>query len=152
MDRATLRDRIHRATERWPTVNHQEIEHLGHIVMSMPIEDRFDALAESFTDPPGNAFLAQEYAGRLLMKINPPCPQDLYVVLRSLLPKWNRSVEELPWYLGRVFGDDAVVRASLQPRSSTGPSQWRTGRSEGISSGGSPRRSHARFNVEWHGT
>ena len=110
MDRATLRDRIHRATERWPTVNPQQIEHLRQIVMSMPIEDRFNALAEPFTDPPVNALLAQEYAGHLLMKINPPCPQDLYVVLRSLLPKWNRSVEELAWYLGRVFGDDAVVR------------------------------------------
>jgi hypothetical protein len=111
MDKATLLDRVRRATERWPTMNPQEVGDLERIVLRMPVQDRFDALAEPFADPPDNAFLAQEYAGQLLMKTSPPCPHDLHAVLRRLLPKWNRSVEELPWYLARVFGHDAVVRS-----------------------------------------
>ena len=57
-----------------------------------------------FVRPPDNVWLAQEYAGQLLMKIKPRCPDELDYVLRRLLPKWDRSVEQLPWYLAEVFG------------------------------------------------
>ena len=49
-------------------------------------------------------FGPQEVAGRLLMGIKPRPRQSLEAIVRDLLPTWDLSVEELPWYLAEKFG------------------------------------------------
>jgi hypothetical protein len=109
--RAGLLARLYRAAERWPRVNPQELQHLERLVAGLPPDDRADVLLQAFVAPPANAYLAQQYAGELLTRLRPPCPRPLTDLLRSVLPNWNRSVEQLPWYLADVFGSNAIVES-----------------------------------------
>ena len=50
-------------------------------------------------------FVTQEFAGRLLLEVSPKCPRtDLDNMLIALLPVWELSVEQVPWYFQREFG------------------------------------------------
>jgi len=75
----------------------------------LPPDGRLFPLLELFSDPPPNAYLAQEYAGQLLVRFKPPCPDPVDATLRRVLPRWDRSVEQLPLYLREVFGHEAVL-------------------------------------------
>ncbi|WP_437898711.1 hypothetical protein [Sorangium sp. So ce124] len=103
--------RLYRAADRWPRVNPQELRHLERLVARLPPDDRSHVLLRAFVAPPANAYLAQQYAGELLKRLRPPCSGPLTDLLRSVLPKWNRSVEQLPWYLADVFGSKAIVKS-----------------------------------------
>jgi hypothetical protein len=54
------------------------------------------------------AIQEQELAGYLLLQGEHSCPLPLQDALLMLLDGWNVSVEEVPWYLVREFGQDAV--------------------------------------------
>lgn len=57
-------------------------------------------------------FIAQEFAGRLLLEVAPSCPRtDLDAVLEALLPVWELSVEQVPWYFEQEFGTDDLHEA-----------------------------------------
>ena len=101
--------RIRRAAERWPSVNPQEFENLARMIGQLPPEERLAPLLGVFVNPPPDAYPSQEYAGQLLMQLKPQCPHPVDATLRQVLPRWNRSVEQLPLYLREVFGLDAVL-------------------------------------------
>ena len=112
-----ITERLRRAVIRWPDqLNPQELLSLKRQLSRLTADVQFDVLAQPFLHPPeyGNPYLAQEYAGRLLVEIAPPCTWPLDEVLRNLLPGWNRSVEEFAFYLASTFGRD-VVLAALAP-------------------------------------
>ncbi|XXX72338.1 hypothetical protein WMF30_32290 [Sorangium sp. So ce134] len=90
-------------------MNPQELLQLERQLARIPPDDRADVLLAPFADPPAEAFLAQQYAGALLLKLRPPCSGPLAELLRRVLPRWNPSVEQLPWYLAGCFGRDAVI-------------------------------------------
>ncbi len=73
----------------------------------------FDVLFGVFTEPsePVQHYHNQEVCGRYLCALRPPCHLPLKVALRDSLPRWNLSVEQLPWYLWQVFGREAVLQA-----------------------------------------
>jgi len=110
-DDASLSARISRAVQRWPMLNPQEFEHLVTLAARFPPDEQLDSLMVLFVDPPENAYLAQEYAGQLLRRLKPPCPYPLDVLLQRVLPKWNRSIEQLPAYLVEIFGPAAVLQS-----------------------------------------
>lgn len=94
-------------------------------VQRVPAVEQFDLLAPAFVD---DHYLRQEYAGRILTLLNPPCAAPLEEVLRVVLPGWNLSVEQLPRYLARTFGRDAVLHAlgALDARGEPGRSKTET--------------------------
>ena len=51
----------------------------------------------------------QELAGRLLAKLKPRVPIDLGSFLRSVLPAYDPSIEQLPQYLAEMCGRDEVI-------------------------------------------
>nr|BAJ06967.1 hypothetical protein [uncultured bacterium] len=73
----------------------------------------FEALYLVFCDPspPGNPYEHQNFAGELLVNLNPSCPIPVVEFLRATLPHWNRSVEQLPVYVQLQFGREATVQA-----------------------------------------
>ena len=111
MDKASFIDRIWAASEKWSTLNDQELRHLAHHLRSLGKAEQFDALVSLFIDPPPHAYLAQEYAGRLLLVAQPPCPLAPRELLLRTLPRWERSIEQLPQYASQEFGLDAVAAA-----------------------------------------
>jgi hypothetical protein len=86
-------------------------EKLKALFQTVPVELRAGALLEVFADQsrPDDAFHNQTRAGQLLIECLPPCGASLHDVLTKIAPSWNASVEELPFYLDRVFGRAHVV-------------------------------------------
>jgi hypothetical protein len=78
--------------------------------------DRADALLSAFTDRiTPESFSRQEVAGRLLIALLPESRQSVADILRSAAKTWNASVEQLPLYLGKVFGQDEVIAEATRP-------------------------------------
>ncbi|MGK3959306.1 hypothetical protein WMF38_40455 [Sorangium sp. So ce118] len=92
-------------------MNPQELQHLERLAADLPPDDRSRVLLRAFVAPPAHAYVAQQYAGELLTRLRPPCSGPLTNLLRSVLPNWDRSVEQLPWYLADVFGSKAIVES-----------------------------------------
>lgn len=114
----TLLTRLRTAAERWPRPNAQELGHLEHAIGKLSADFQFAVLFEPFErGVPASNFTVQEYAGRLLARLQPNCPRPLTDVLRVSLPHWNLSIEQFPQYLLAVFGRDAVLGAlaELEP-------------------------------------
>ena len=80
----------------------------------VPARQRAEALLPVFSDRtrPDEAYRDQEVAGRFLVALAPEPRRPLEVILRSVAPSWNVSVEQLPNYLSGVFGRRAVVEAA----------------------------------------
>jgi hypothetical protein len=51
------------------------------------------------------------FAARLLYELNPPCRISPDEAVRALVPGWDVSIEEVPWYLARQFGKPALEAA-----------------------------------------
>jgi hypothetical protein len=47
-----------------------------------------------------------------LHALNPPCLLSVDEAVSSLLNDWDPSIEELPWYLVKQFGAEAVLRSA----------------------------------------
>ena len=110
--RAVFLERLRHAVLRWPDrVNPQELLTLERQADRLPPGERFNLITRPFVDLTYGGFLAQQYAGSLLLKLRPSCARPVIDVLLELLPNWNRSIEELPHYLEHVFGCDAVLSA-----------------------------------------
>ncbi len=85
---------------------------LRKMLEAMPRLERARALLAIFTDYDANGrrdLGAQKLAGKLLLQLQPKCAEDRAEVLRSVLPTWNLSASELPFYLAYTFGKDQVL-------------------------------------------
>ena len=51
----------------------------------------------------------QKLAGVLLLEISPGCPLQLDGCIFGSAQYWDLSVEELPWYLCKMFSKSAVI-------------------------------------------
>ena len=51
-------------------------------------------------------------AAALLYRLNPPCPMSCSDAVACLLPDWDISIEEVPWYLVAQFGRANVIHAA----------------------------------------
>jgi hypothetical protein len=90
--------------------NPQQREHLLQRLRDLPASIVVPELLSVFekAGDPDASFNEQELAGYLLWHgphIYPVSPSD---VIRASLHGWNLSVEELPWYMCRVAGIEAV--------------------------------------------
>jgi hypothetical protein len=75
-------------------------------------EEVFWGLYSAFTVPRHEfRHSRQELAGSLLLRLRPPCPLTAYDAVRNALSGWEVSVEELPWYLALVCGEEAIWEA-----------------------------------------
>jgi hypothetical protein len=82
------------------------------ILRKRPGDEVFDALIGVFCKADRkDGYGAQEYAGRILIAVKPPCSRDIQDVIKRTLATWDLSVEQLPWYFSDVAGLEAVLRA-----------------------------------------
>lgn len=103
-------DRLRAAAHKWPgRIDEQELRLLRGKVIAMAPSDQFEALIAVFRDPPAAPYIAQQYAGLLLLDVSPPCPEPLDHLLRTVIPQWNLSVEQLPDYVAAAFQRDTVL-------------------------------------------
>jgi hypothetical protein len=91
----------------------QRLEQWLGVLRRRPALEAFEALIGVFcnTHRPDTRFIDQEYAGRLLLSLNPPNPPDIQAVIKRTLPTWDLSVEQLPMYFEAAMGREAVLQA-----------------------------------------
>jgi len=53
---------------------------------------------------PDTEYVDQKYAGIILKRIKPKTEIDLILILKNILENWNKSVEELPFWLKENYG------------------------------------------------
>ena len=105
--------KIYDAVDATGRVDDQRLTQWIDALRQRPGHEVFEALIGVFcnTDRGDRRFVDQEYAGRMLLALEPPCTQDIQDVIRRALPTWDRSVEQLPWYFSDVVGSAVVLRA-----------------------------------------
>lgn len=91
----------------------QRLEQWLGVLRCRPAVEAFEALIGVFcnADRPDSRYLDQEYAGRMLLSLNPPSPPDVQAVINRTLPTWDLSVEQLPMYFEAAIGREAVLQA-----------------------------------------
>ena len=56
------------------------------------------------TKRPNTKYIDQKYAGKILAKFKPKSDLDLFMVLKSTIGNWNKSVEEFPLWIKENYG------------------------------------------------
>ena len=87
--------RIRQLIQILPKVNDQII--IEGIIQVFENENRIDSI---YTD--------QKYAGMILKKLNPKTEESISSLLSRTLKNWNKSVEELPFWLKDNYGIETV--------------------------------------------
>ena len=105
--------KLYHAVDATGRIDYQRIRQWIELLRHRPAGEVFDALVGVFcnTDRPTRRFLDQEYAGRILLAVKPPCSQDIQSVIKRTLATWDISIEQLPFYFSDVFGTEAVLQA-----------------------------------------
>src|SRR5262249_483053 len=69
----------------------------------------FDALFPIAVKEQGETSGPVAMSAYVLHALNPPCRLPVNDPVASFLPAWDISIEEVPWYLARQFGREAVL-------------------------------------------
>ncbi|WP_264551866.1 hypothetical protein [Flavobacterium sp. N2038] len=70
------------------------------IIQIFENEERIDSI---YTD--------QKYAGMILKNLNPKTKESIELIIIRILKNWNKSVEELPFWLRDNYGIDNLKKA-----------------------------------------
>jgi len=105
-DRLEITDKIRDSADRYGSSNAQQIKQLISSCENAPEREQFFGLFSFFYDPTlqENAYQRQQLAATILYEISPSCPLNLDGVIYAMPKYWDLSIEELPWYLCKVFG------------------------------------------------
>jgi hypothetical protein len=104
--------KLYEAVDTVQRVDAQRLEQWISVLRRRPGDEVFNALIGVFrsADRPPH-YLDQEYAGRLLLALKPPCPLDIAATIKRVLPTWDYSVEQLPQYFDAAVGRERVLQA-----------------------------------------
>ena len=109
-DRYRIRTKVVAVIDKFGRVDPQQFKQLDAILKSENPEEVFEGLFAVLTSD--KRFVAQDFAGRLLLEVAPSCPRtDLGAMLHALLSVWERSVEQVPWYFEKEFGTEVLHEA-----------------------------------------
>ncbi|HSS77202.1 MAG TPA: hypothetical protein VLV54_10705 [Thermoanaerobaculia bacterium] len=116
LERATIASLVAGSAERYGGDSACELDDLSKILEPAEPLEVFWGLYQSFTTQPveSRRYPRQSLAAGLLLRLRPPCPLPAYTAIRDVLGGWEVSVEELPWYIALVCGEDAVWNAMTQ--------------------------------------
>ena len=105
--------KLYEAVDTTERLDKQRLAQWLEVLRDRPGNEVFDALIGVFcnADRPARRYLAQEYAGRLLLALKPPPPLQVQTAIKRILPTWDFSVEQLPWYFEAVIGHEALSQA-----------------------------------------
>ena len=112
MDRQTIIEKIRNSADSYGSSNPQQIKQLTSSCKNVSARETFFGLFSFFYDPAlqENAYQRQQLAGKILFKVAPECPLELDGVIYAAPKYWDLSIEELPWYICKVFGKYKVQK------------------------------------------
>lgn len=94
----------------------RDLERIVADLADVPAPVIFDALFPIAVREQGEASGPVAMSAYVLHALNPPCRLSLDDGVASLLPSWDISIEEVPWYLAKQFGCDAVLESVARLR------------------------------------
>ncbi len=113
MNRDEIFERVVKSADDFGAGNPQQFQQFGTLLAKCRHEEIFYGLLKVFVDCPHDSklFSRQELAGRLLIKMKPYYKFDLHTTIKSVLPNYNPSIEQLPYYFVVMYGLDTVLKA-----------------------------------------
>ncbi|MFG6460964.1 hypothetical protein ACG04Q_05220 [Roseateles sp. DXS20W] len=113
MNSELIHDRVVAVAERFGSGNTQEFKLLAKQLAACNAAEVADGLLLVFSrSAVGESnYQKQQLAGRLLAKLKPKASVDLQAALEAVLPAYNLSIEELPFFLADRCGEEAVIQA-----------------------------------------
>jgi hypothetical protein len=88
------------------------IAKLEHRLRQLPSEQQFQVLFPIAVKSPYSGDFPVLDAACILEKLSPACPLSCEDAVRALLPEWDVSLEQVPFYLAAKFGT-ALVQAAV---------------------------------------
>jgi hypothetical protein len=103
--------KIYWAVDRYGRFNPQQYNQISSVLRKLDSAEVFEILYTVLTnvDRPATRFEDQEFAGRLLLDLQPTCTLELTEAIQGLLKGYNFSIEELPWYFAQQYGKQVVL-------------------------------------------
>lgn len=91
--------------------NPQQYSQIASVLQKLDSAEVFEILYTVLTnmDRPATRFADQQFAGRLLLDLQPICTLELTDAIQGLLKGYNFSIEELPWYFAQQYGKQIVL-------------------------------------------
>ena len=111
MDRIQITEKVRSAADKYGASNPQQLKQLTFILKKSSSRELFFGLFAFFYDSAlqKNVPDRQQLAGELLIEISPDCPLQLDGCIFGSAQYWDLSVEELPWYLCKIFSKPVVI-------------------------------------------
>jgi len=111
-DRIKITERVCWAADNFGSTNPQQQQFLLHVCSNSSQSEVFAGLFAFFSRPElqVNQYERQALAGKVLYKVLPFPALELEDSVYSIAPHWNLSVEELPWYWCKAYGQLEVIR------------------------------------------
>lgn len=103
--------KIYWAVDRYGRFHPQQYSQIASVLRKLDSAEVFEILYTVLTnvDRPTTRFEDQEFAGRLLLDLQPTCTLELTEAIQGLLKGYNFSIEELPWYFAQQYGKQVVL-------------------------------------------
>jgi hypothetical protein len=103
--------KIYWAVDRYGRFNPQQYSQISSVLRKLDSAEVFEILYTVLTnvDRPATRFADQEFAGRLLLDLQPTCTLELTQAIQGLLKGYDLSIEELPWYFAQQYGKQVVL-------------------------------------------
>ncbi len=110
-DKERVIQRIYGCVDRYGGVNPQQYSQVESVLQKLDSAEVFEILYTVLTNVnrPATRFADQEFAGRLLLALQPPCTLEPTQAIQNLLECYNLSIEEVPWYFARQYGKSIVL-------------------------------------------
>jgi hypothetical protein len=110
-NRQAIIEKIADAADRFGANNPQQLKQLSFACEKSQDRELFFGLFSFFYDPSlqDNSIARQQLAGAILFSLSPSCPLELDGFIYALPKYWDLSIEEIPWYLCKVFGKQKVT-------------------------------------------
>jgi hypothetical protein len=92
-------------------VDQQQYRQIESVLRKLNGDEVFSILYTVLTNPDRSTtrFSDQDFAGKLLLSLNPSCSIPPKEAIRELLHDYNLSIEEIPWYFARQYGKAKVL-------------------------------------------
>ncbi|MEG3957290.1 hypothetical protein [Microcoleus sp. herbarium2] len=103
--------KIYWAVDRYGRFNPQQYSQIASVLRKLDSAEVFEILYTVLTnvDRPATRFEDREFAGRLLLDLQPACTLELREAIQGLLEGYEFSIEELPWYFAQQYGKQVVL-------------------------------------------
>ncbi|MEP0853801.1 MULTISPECIES: hypothetical protein [Cyanophyceae] len=103
--------KIYWVVDHYGDFNPQQYSQIASVLQKLDSAEVFEILYTVLTnvDRPATRFADQQFAGRLLLDLQPTCTLELTEAIQGLLKGYNLSIEELPWYFAQQYGKQVVL-------------------------------------------